>query len=127
MKKIDIKGHTFNRLTVIDYDKDKMWNCICECGGLKQASSYQLTKGTVKSCGCLLKETAKENGLKNDGKSLVKDLVGKVFNRLTVLSYYEKGYWICKCICGTEKKVETCHLNSGATQSCGCLGKRKIL
>lgn len=30
-------------------------------------------------------------------------------------------FWICKCDCGNETIVQSSHLRSGHTQSCGCL------
>lgn len=36
------------------------WLCRCDCGEYKIVKSYNLTKGGVKSCGCLRK------GLKNE-------------------------------------------------------------
>lgn len=59
-------------------------------------------------------------------------LIGKVFNRLTVLdfdSWYTKpnghriSKWICKCSCGNIKSIAGTSLNQGLTQSCGCLNK----
>lgn len=59
---------------------------------------------------------------------LVKDLIGKKFGRLTVLSQVKKRskdravYWICSCSCGKKSvKVTGNHLKSGHTKSCGCL------
>ncbi len=56
-----------------------------------------------------------------------KDLVGQVFNRLTVIAQCDKSFgfpkrrWVCQCICETVTYVETHNLVSGNTQSCGCL------
>lgn len=53
------------------------------------------------------------------------DLTGQKFGKLTAMrrapSRSGKSYWICKCDCGNEKEVQTCHLRDGSTQSCGCL------
>lgn len=49
------------------------------------------------------------------------NLIGKRFGKLTVLEYLGKSKWKCQCDCGQETAVETCHLNSGHTKSCGCL------
>lgn len=55
---------------------------------------------------------------------------GKRFGRLRVIELshttnYGKSMWKCRCDCGREKIVMGSHLTSGATQSCGCLGKEK--
>ena len=53
------------------------------------------------------------------------NMVGKKFNKLTVLSFhhYDKkrnSYWLCKCECGNEKIVRRNHLITGGVSSCGC-------
>lgn len=60
------------------------------------------------------------------------DLTGQKFGKLTVISKSEnkkgKTYWLCRCECGKEKEVQTSHLRSGATKSCGsfqCKEKRE--
>lgn len=54
-----------------------------------------------------------------------KDLTGKQFGYLTPVYYIKGGKWHCKCKCGNELDVDTRNLNSGHTQSCGCLQKEK--
>lgn len=53
-----------------------------------------------------------------------KDLTGKVYDRLTVLSYAgSKGrikFWLCRCSCGNEVIVMRENLTSNHTRSCGC-------
>lgn len=54
---------------------------------------------------------------------MVKDLVGKTFGRLTVLSLaYIKtnAFWNCLCACGVNKVVNSSSLIRGNTKSCGC-------
>ena len=55
------------------------------------------------------------------------DLAGKMFGRLKPLYYIKGGKWHCQCQCEnkTELDVDTRNLNSGHTQSCGCLQKEK--
>ena len=58
-----------------------------------------------------------------------KDLTGQKFGRLTALSsdsYMRRGrrrrFWLCRCECGTETRVETSSLlEPSGTRSCGCL------
>lgn len=42
----------------------------------------------------------------------------------------KKGYktkrWLCKCDCGNTTLVRKAHLESGATQSCGCIKKEML-
>jgi hypothetical protein len=56
----------------------------------------------------------------------VKDLVGQVFGRLTVLSRggndnRGRTTWLCACVCGSTKVVGSRLLITGRTTSCGCL------
>lgn len=56
------------------------------------------------------------------------DETGNRYNRLTVLSYEpDSKKWKCLCDCGKETKVNGSLLRNGNTQSCGCLGKEKLL
>jgi len=45
-----------------DYRSRAQWLCICDCGNTKIANSHSLTKGEVKSCGCLLREHLDTSG-----------------------------------------------------------------
>lgn len=55
------------------------------------------------------------------------DLTGQTFGRLKALYYIKGGKWHCQCQCEnkTELDVDTRNLNSGHTQSCGCLQKER--
>jgi hypothetical protein len=51
---------------------------------------------------------------------------GRVFTRLTVVSYLGKdknrrAVWKCKCVCGNLKSVTSNALLTGQVKSCGCL------
>lgn len=48
------------------------------------------------------------------------DLTGKVFGRLTALSFIKGGKWLCQCECGRETAIWTSSLIKGLTKSCGC-------
>lgn len=60
-------------------------------------------------------------------KELV-DLSGQKFNKLTVVSLFERKRkkWNCVCDCGTESVVEEKNLKSGNVKSCGCTRILKI-
>ena len=57
-----------------------------------------------------------------------KDLTGMQFNSWTVKHFAERvvtenattNYWMCECVCGTEKKIATSNLRYGLSKSCGC-------
>jgi hypothetical protein len=56
-------------------------------------------------------------------------LVGMKFNKLTVVKLAgfnarRQRFWVCQCACGGKiERVNTAHLVSGHTKSCGCLSK----
>lgn len=58
-----------------------------------------------------------------------RDLIGKKFNKLTVIEKYNKcektkrSQWKCICECGNEVVVKTNELTTGNKKSCGCLKK----
>ena len=51
------------------------------------------------------------------------DITNKRFGKLVALEKAQsrkgKTYWLCKCDCGNTKEIQTSHLTSGATKSCG--------
>ncbi len=51
-------------------------------------------------------------------------LTGQRFGRQVVLqpaaNIGDRTAWLCRCDCGRESVVKTCHLRSGHTTSCGC-------
>ena len=58
------------------------------------------------------------------------DMVGKTFDRLTVIGLSHVGsnrkrMWLCSCSCGGNAVVSTSDLNKGHTKSCGCI-KREL-
>lgn len=64
MKKIDLTGKNFGRLTVLKEDPIRrnnrvFWICQCECGNEVSVGRNELQSGQTKSCGCLK--------LKNEG------------------------------------------------------------
>ncbi len=123
----NLTGQRFGKLSV-QYATEKradqgsiVWHCLCDCGNECEVTARRLTRGKVRSCGCL-------------SNPPLKDYIGKTFGRLTVLEYagtakglgYATGtarFWKCRCSCGNEAVVSQTELQSGGTQSCGCLQK----
>lgn len=128
----DIIGKKFNRLFVLEEDKEKTKNnrqrnfkALCDCGNIISIRGDQLQSGKTQSCGCLQKEKA------------TKDLSSQIFGYLKVLYPTDKRgsdgsiFWHCKCLrCGSECDVLSQYLQKGSTKSCGCLntsyGEAKI-
>lgn len=118
MKRIDLTGQRFGRLTVIRYDHAEHdgahWLCKCDCGTEKVLAGYSLRSGKTKSCGCLNAEASRAK-LEKAREALKarprKDLTGQRFGRLVVLGLADvpdrKGFifWRVRCDCGTEKVI----------------------
>lgn len=55
---------------------------------------------------------------------LHQDLTGLSFGHFVVIGYSNRAgrrhHWLCRCICGTLRAVETHNLKSGNSGSCGC-------
>lgn len=54
----DLLGLKFANLTVVsrepnDANNKAVWKCVCDCGEFRVVTSNDLTRGKVKSCGCL--------------------------------------------------------------------------
>lgn len=62
-KLIDLTGKKFGRLNVLRRVENKLgkpcWECICDCGTIRNITSAGLRKGT-QSCGCYVKDKNKE-------------------------------------------------------------------
>ena len=77
----DLTGQKFNRLTVIkradNIGKHTAWYCNCDCGSKNIiVTSDNLKSNNVKSCGCLQREKAAENGRK---RTVGKNRIGFIF------------------------------------------------
>ena len=64
----------------------------------------------------------------------MKDLTGKVFNRLTVIEFSHRNgtsnryryFWKCKCECGNEVIRRSDGLTGKGIKSCGCYREEKL-
>lgn len=117
MKRIDLTGLRFGRLTVIKKSEPKngktTWSCKCDCGKEVIVRTELLRKGKTRSCGCL--------NIENHSGC---DLTGHVFGRLTVIKQSgtngKETIWLCQCQCGNQVRVIRSRLVTGLVRSCGC-------
>lgn len=125
MKKQDLTGKKFGNFTVLEEGTGKAvkkvyWKCRCElCGNITNIEASKLKSGNTKSCGCI------------KGKARIKNLIGKQFGHLTVISLNSlkdnKTYWNCLCTCNKTVIKQGKLLTNGHVTSCGCQkGKSKI-
>lgn len=72
MKRLDLTGQRFERLTVLSIAKTerghRRWNCICECGKKLVVNRSNLTSGHTRSCGCLKTELLEASPIKHGQK-----------------------------------------------------------
>jgi hypothetical protein len=84
------------------------WKCLCDCGNIVTAYSYNLIHGHVHCCG-----------------PTHLNLIGIKFSNLTVIKRLENGTgnetrnWLCLCDCGNTLEASTSKLNKGLSH-CGC-------
>ncbi len=69
-RSFNIEGQKFNRLKAIKRTKKTAkgsyyWLCICDCGNTTEVPISFITKGIVKSCGCLQREVVGKLGGRN--------------------------------------------------------------
>lgn len=123
----DLRGQTYNRLTVLYRVKSKnqnrqaSWKCRCICGKETIVDSYDLTSGHVKSCGCLQTET-REAPKEYQRKNISNMRFGKLIAIEPIESHPKYGVkWRCKCDCGKVHEAYAHKLLEGSIQSCGCV------
>lgn len=121
MKKNELDGKTYGRLTVLRDDGSRtksgrvLWLCKCSCGNKVHVQSQNLKNGRTKSCGCLNDEKKRER---------FKDLSGTETNNFKIIdraySKNQRVWWNCICKhCG--KSVILNNNLIGHQTSCGCL------
>lgn len=124
MKKIDLTGNVFGRLTVLgDVGKRTkngkvLWHCLCECGTVTFVRTDHLKNGSITSCGCLNDEKKHER---------FKDLTGTETGNFKIIDRaYSKNsriYWNCICKhCGNHVELQSNQIDRYS--SCGCKHNR---
>lgn len=69
MRRIDLVGKVFERLTVTGLSSEKrgskglLWDCSCSCGRCVSVAGADLRSGRTKSCGCLKAERRIKHGV----------------------------------------------------------------
>lgn len=123
-----IVGKSFGPVTVIcfdHYDNKRglsFWKIKCSlCEKERVMSRNSILSKTLKSCGCL--KLQPRPNIQDHPRFL--DLKDQTINSWKILERDSnvRANWICQCICGKIKSVNTGNLSSGKSRSCGCVGK----
>lgn len=65
---IDLTNKKFERLTAVRRTEEMvsggyLWECVCDCGNTRTASTAALNSGAARSCGCLRADTNRTHGM----------------------------------------------------------------
>ena len=110
--KANLIGQTKGVLTIIDKapkrpnDRNAYWKCRCECGEVFEISTTNFNRHTHEHCQHL------------SGGRPPTNLIGKIFDKLTVVEYLGDRRWKCKCTCGQETTKRTDQLTT--REFCAC-------
>jgi len=131
IKKITAKNNTFKNLlgkrfgrlyvrreSGIKKNNRVIWECICDCGNIRNIRSGDLITKNTQSCGCLKVEVIKERrGPKHFAYNPLISEEERIDRRLNfeykewVKNIYKKYNFRC-VICGSNKKIHAHHLYS---------------
>jgi hypothetical protein len=106
-KKINLKGMSFGRWTVLDFSRDSFWKCVCSCGNIKTVNGGNLRSGKSLSCGCYQIEAATKtltkisnitHGMTNTRMySIWQNMIGRCTYRNAINYKYYGGRGITVC------------------------------
>lgn len=91
----DITGQRFGRLMLLErlpkYKNNKTYyRCLCDCGNECFASGSHLAEGSVKSCGCLVSESARKRMI----NKFTKNKIEKIDNFVKIYLSNSNNYTI---------------------------------
>lgn len=126
----DITGQQFGDFIIDSFDPTKgkykyYWNCHCvKCGYRKSVEGSSIRAGNSTRCVC-----DKSFG-RREILGYEKDISGKVYGDLTVLSYCDTksthSRWLCKCSCGNKEIFSISQLRRRKNLMCSqCMQKYK--
>lgn len=91
-------GERFGYWTVLEDEKECInILCKCSCGIVKKVNKQNLYKGSSTNCGCISKNNHyAKNQYTGIGEEII---IGKQYNRWTVLDKVKSNSYLCKCSC----------------------------
>ncbi|RKR44576.1 hypothetical protein [Paraburkholderia sp. BL17N1] len=108
------------------------WACVCECGRTTVQHATTL-RGTRKpSCGCGSSAPTVKNYLPRQPAHMAPKpsrtsaiVTGMQLGRLTALRHVRETKWRWKCVCGSERTLDSATVFSRKIRHCGCGGKKR--
>lgn len=105
--KHDLTGRRFGRLVVRSFvvtDKPRArWLCACDCGETTETDAASLTRGLVRSCGCLAAEETRRRATRHGGSKDAaygswRNMMSRSawMNHPSAKSYGHKGIVVCE-------------------------------
>jgi len=93
---IDLTGQRFGRLVVLKQTEQKRygetsWVCLCDCGKQTITTTGSLRSGACRSCGCLHREAAREQGLKSTTHGLTGTRLYRVWANMKTRCYNRRN------------------------------------
>ena len=126
----DLSGLTLGTWTVLERLVDAWgsvsYRCRCICGTERVVPENEMHRLPDGSCGCVLRQNFKKVWTRE--RKAAEEEIGKTFGSWTVLAIDEtprpsrQRYYLCRCVCGTERSVRRSALVTGQSQHCGCGG-----
>lgn len=127
LKRLDLTGQRFGRLTALEIAKDEngeeiknnsglLWRCKCDCGNEVFVPATVLRQHKTISCGCYAKELIKERSEKDHSG----DKIGSITALYKIQPYdQEHGYkYQCRCDCGWEGILNLGQFLTKSSQPC---------
>ena len=98
-----LEGKRFGRLTVIEIDhidekQHVFWKCKCDCGNYTVVRTPHLTRGKIRSCGCLHTDIFTKHGLANNPLyDIYRKMISRCYNSddQQYRNYGARGIYVC--------------------------------
>ena len=93
---IDLTGQRFGRLVVLKQEETlklgvTRWLCKCDCGEQTVTTTRALRSGLCRSCGCLHREAAREQGLKSTTHGLTGTRLYRIWANMKTRCYNKRN------------------------------------
>lgn len=79
-----------------------MWECSCQCGGIKIAKQYRLTTGVTRSCGCITRDRNRAMAKHNLSKTPIyyawRSMLKRCYNQKSSNYHLYGGRGISVCL-----------------------------